>query len=148
LNVDGSTTDQVFGITNVFNESVDIVRFMWHCTSNEDMDDGRFCRIDSPGLEKGIVLRKLTSKGYYINYWNIKNNGEWNELAFDTQYTDKGKRPNQIYSFASRLTYGGQSKHGVVIRLEPGESIELVIQDDLTDIPSASMMVEGHFVQN
>ena len=44
-----------------------------------------------------------------------------------------------------RLTFGGQNKHGVVIRLEPMECIEVLIQDDQTDISSASLIAEGHF---
>jgi hypothetical protein len=147
LNVDGSVNAQVFSVVNVFEVPVDIVRFMFYCTSGTEMDDGRFCEIESPALSRGIVLRKKLVDGSYINYWTIKNNGDWGELAFDTSYTDKGKQPDEIYSFSSRLTYGGQSKHGVVIRLEPGEEIQLLVQDDLTEIPSMHLMVEGHFTQ-
>lgn len=146
LTVDGSTNTEVFSIINLFDEAIDIVRFNFHCTDNVEMHDGLFCGDDE--LERGILLRKYTLDGYYINYWNIKNNGQWTELAFDTSYSDKGKPPDDTYGFASRLTYGGSSKHGVVIRLNPGERIELLVQDDLTSISNGNLMVEGHFVQN
>jgi len=143
LNVDGSITPQVFTLTNVFDQSFDIVRFNFKCTDDVEMHDGLFCGVDI--LENGIELRKWSNDGYYINYFNIRNNAKWGLLAFDVAYTDKGKPPDDTYGFGSRLTYGGQSKHGVVIRIEPGERIELVVQDDLTDIGGASLMVEGHF---
>lgn len=144
LAIDGSGVPEVFTITNFFDDEIDIVRFIFHCTDTTSMDDGKFCGGTS--LTRGMVLRKKLVNGNYINYWNIKNNGEWGELAFDKSYDDKA--PAGLYGFSSRLTYGGQSKHGVVIRLNPGESIELIVQDNLLGLSDASLMVEGHFVQN
>jgi len=144
LTVDGSVTAQEFEICNFFQEDVDIVRFIWHCTDGSAMDDGNFCGITE--LTRGLVLRKQKADGYYINYWNVKNNGQWGELAFDKVYD--AKAPAGTFGFTSRLTYGGQSKHGVVIRLAPTECIQLVVQDNLGALTSASLMVEGHFVQN
>ena len=146
MSVDGSTTTRVFGLTNFFNESVDITRIIFHCTDNVEMHDGLFC--GNAELPRGIVFRKKTLSGNYINYWNVKNNGKWSELAYDTSYSDKGKPPDDTYGFNVRLTYGGQSKHGVVIRLEPLESIELLVQDNLNSITTMNLMVEGHFTQD
>lgn len=146
ISVDGSTTKEVFEICNFFKEPVDIVRFIFHCTDNVVMHDGLFC--GNVGLTRGIVLRKKKIDGSYINYWNVKNNGNWGELAFDTSYNDKGKPPDSTYGFTSRLTYGGQSKHGVVIRLDMGECIQVLVQDNLNSISTANIMVEGHFIQN
>lgn len=146
ITVDGSSTPVVYGLTNVFDEALDITRVIFKCTDNVEMHDGLFCGEDQ--LTRGVLFRKYTSDGYYINYWNVRSNAKWGLLAFDTSYDTNGKPPDDTYGFGSRLTYGGQSKHGVVIRLEPNERIELVIQDDLTSISGASLMVEGHFVQN
>lgn len=144
LSIDGSTTEQIFSITNFFEDSIDITRFIWHCTDNVAMDDEKFCGLNK--LTRGINLRKKLNDGSYISYWNVKTNGQWGELAFDKIYDDKA--PAGFFGFNTRLTYGGQSKHGVVIRLNPGESIELIIQDDLQGLETSSLMVEGHFVQN
>ena len=147
ITVDGSVNKQIFGLTNLFEESIDIVRFIYHCTDNSAMDDGNFCAESE--LNNGIVLRKWDdSEGHYINYWTVKNNGDWGELAYDKSYDDRGKPPSSTYGLTTRLTYGGQSKHGVVIRLDPFDRIELVVQDDLTGITTGNIMVEGHFVQN
>ncbi len=143
LNVDGSTNVQTFSLCNFFNEPVDITRIIFTCTDNVEMHDGLFC--GAAALTRGIEFRKLTNDGYYINYFNVKNNAKWGLLAYDTKYTDKGKPPDDTYGFSTRLTFGGQNKHGVVIRLEPMECIEVLIQDDQTDISSASLIAEGHF---
>ncbi len=58
-------------------------------------------------------------------------------------YDDKA--PAGVYGLRGRLTYAGQNEHGVTLELEPGESIELVIQDDLTALVSFEVMVQGHF---
>lgn len=144
LTVDGSSTTQIFKIENFFNEAVDITRFIWHATDATSMDDAKFA--GGSALTRGCVLRKRLVGGSYINYWNVKTNGDWGELAFDKNYDDKA--PAGFYGISVRLTYGGQSKHGVVIRLSPGEAIEFLIQDDLTGLTTANFMVEGHFIQN
>jgi len=146
LIIDGATNEQVYSIFNFFDAPVDITRVIFHCTDNVQMHDGLFCGQSE--LNRGILFRKKKIDGSYINYWNIKNNGEWRDLAYDVAYSGAGKPPDSTYGLGARLTYGGQSKHGVVIRLEKFESIELVIQDDLTDISTAHFMVEGHFTQD
>lgn len=142
FSVDGSVTPQIYSITNFFEDSVDITRFIFHCLDQTAMDDSKFCGINE--LDRGIVLRKKRADGTYLNYWNVKSNGDWADLAYDKSYDDKA--PAGFYGFSSRLTYGGQSKHGVVIRLDTNESIELLIQDDLTGLDLTSLMVQGHFV--
>lgn len=142
MNKDGSVTPVVFSITNAFTVPVDIVRFIFHITAATSMDDSKFGGISA--LTRGIVLRKKISASSYINYWNVKTNGEFGEIAFDKVYDDKA--PSGVYGLTVRITYGGQSKHGVVIRIDPGESIELVVQDDLTGEASFTMAMGGHVV--
>ena len=146
LNVDGSTERQIFEIVNTYDQSVDITRIIFQCNDNVEMHDGLFCGI--PELSKPLVLRKKTKYGYYINYIDITTNGKWIEYAFDSSYTEKGKPPDDTYGFSSRLTWAGMDKHGVAIRIEPNESIQLIVQDDLTSISRASLMLEGHFTQD
>jgi hypothetical protein len=105
------------------------------------MDDSKFGgRI---ALVNGIALRKNIPTAGNIHLWNCKTNGELGELSFDKSYDDKA--PAGVYGFSSRLTYAGQSKHGVAIKLDPGEAVELLIQDDLTLLLTFTIMVEGHF---
>ena len=141
LNVDGSGTAVVSSIINVFDKALDITRFLFHITDNSAMDDALFG--GRAALTRGIVLRVKLLDGNYINYFNIKTNGEFGELGYDIAYDLKA--PSGFFGFRSRITYSGIGKHGVVIRLEPGEIIELLIQDDLTDLTAFIMMVQGHF---
>ena len=89
------------------------------------------------------MFRKENDDGTFTNYWNIKNNGEIGEMCYDKNYDDKA--PAGLYGLTARLTFGGQSKIGVVIRLTEGEELQLVVQDDLTGLESFRIMAEGHF---
>lgn len=141
LNKDGSTTVYKAEIRNPFSFSIDVTRFIFHMTDASAMDDGTFGGL--PALTNGIALRKNIPGEGNQHYWNCKTNGNIGELSFDKEYDDKA--PAGVYGFSSRLTYAGPSKHGVAIRLETGEAIELLIQDDLTGLTSFNIMVEGHF---
>ena len=142
LNVNGSITAVESSLINVFETAIDITRFIFHMTSTSAMDDSLFGSLAS--LTRGVVLRKKLLNGDYINYFNVKDNGEFAELTIDTSYADKA--PAGFFGFGAAITYSGIDKHGVVVRLEPGEIIELLIQDDLTGLTSFDMMVQGHIV--
>lgn len=121
---------------------IDVTRLMFKvkCSTTPEFDE--FCDI-SGGLTNGIVLRKKVN-GVATNYWNIKKNSDFSLLAYDLQLYDSSP-PLNINGVTSRLTYGGQSKHGVVIRLQPQESLQLIVQDDLTSLVDFEIMVEGHY---
>lgn len=144
MNVDGSTTARIFGITNFFNKAVDITRVIIHLTDATAMDDALFGGMTA--LTRGIVFRKSLASGNFINYWNIKSNGGFSELAYDKIYDDKA--PAGVFGLSCRITYSGQEKHGVVIRLNQGESIQMLVQDNLTLLTSFTTMIEGHFTQD
>lgn len=141
LNKDGSTTVYKAELRNPFSFSIDITRFIFHMTDATSMDDGKFG--GRTALDYGISLRKNIPGSGNIHFWNCKTNGEIGELSFDKEYDEKA--PAGVYGFSSRLTYAGQSKHGVAILLESGEAVELLIQDDLTELESFTITVEGHF---
>ena len=91
-------------------------------------------------MTNGIVLR--VSNGVKTNIWNAKTNADLALLGFDFIYPDK--IPAGTYSARFRITYNGQDKHGVTLRLEPGDTLELIVQDDLTDLDLFYMMGQGH----
>lgn len=141
LNKDGSVTTYKAELRNPFSFSLDITRFIFHMTDATAMDDSKFG--GRAALVNGISLRKNIPGSGNFHFWNCKTNGEIGELSFDKAYDEKA--PAGVYGFSSRLTYAGQSKHGVAILLEPGEAVEMLIQDDLTLLLSFTIMVEGHF---
>lgn len=144
-NVDGSTSSVTFQIGPVFDwqdNRIDITRIMFYMLDDSAMDDGRFGGIVG-GLTDGIVLRS-TSDGETWTYFNIKTNGEFGIHAYDTDYSFKA--PAGLYGFRCRYTFAGQSKHGVAVRLSAGDTMELIIQDDLSELTSFRILAEGHIV--
>jgi len=143
MNVDGSGTTQIFQVGPVgagTGVEIDITRIMGFIEDGTAMDDAKFGGITA--LTNGIVLRVNNTE--ISNVWNVKSNGEIGLLCFDTEYTPKA--PAGSYGFRFRNTYGGQNKHGVTLRLEAGDTLELLIQDDLTGLSSFNMMAQGHVV--
>jgi hypothetical protein len=140
--VDGSSTTQHFQIGPVgagSTQIVDITRIMGHILDSTVMDDGKFGGIAA--LTNGIVLRHNNSVIH--NVWNVKTNADLALICYDVRYADNA--PGGQYGLNFRNTYAGQSAHGVVIELQPGDFLELLIQDDLTGLDEFTMMAQGHF---
>lgn len=145
LNVDGSTTTVIASVQGggpTSTISVDITRLILHVTDATAMDDSKFGGITG-GITNGILLRR--NNGVVNNIWNLKTNGEMGQIAFDKAYDDRA--PSGFFGIRMRYTLAGQDKHGVAIRLEPGETLELLIQDDLTPLVSFRLVAEGHVVE-
>lgn len=144
LNVDGSTTRQIFSVQvgPGATQSIDITRLMVSFTTDTTVDLSKFGDLTS--LNNGLVLRR--KDGVIHNIWNIKNNGELANLCFDySPYSSTN--PNQGQDGAKfRYTFAGQDKHGVAVRLEPGDELQLLIQDDLTGLQQFRVIAEGHYV--
>jgi hypothetical protein len=137
--VDGSVNRQAFVIRAGAVPS-DIVRFIVTLTSGGSMDDGKFG--DQPPLTRGLVLRIVN--GYQRAIFNFKTNGEIKQFCYDGTYTSSTLGPAGQESFAARITFGGQSKHGVVLRIGPGDIIQWIVQDDLTGLGVARVSAMGH----
>ncbi len=151
--VDGSTTPQIFrispeGLAN--NVEWDITRVLIVMSgegigSTKDFpDDGDFGVTSA--LTNGIVLRSVD--GITKNIFNIKKNGEYRLRAYDVTYTDKSKAG--LYSVGVRRSFAGPDKNGVTVRLnsKTNDSIEVIIQDDLTEMYGMQIVVQGHVVSN
>lgn len=147
MNVIGSVVSpQIFSIKPLPNQSGDIVRLICTMTDNVDMDFETFGGL--PKLTNGVVIRVNNGDGTYRNIANFKSNGDIALYSFDTSYeTNKG---GGIRGFTARMTWGGQSKHGVVVRVDgsKGESLEAYIQDDLSGLLSMYWIGQGSEIQN
>ncbi|RLI53851.1 MAG: hypothetical protein DRP09_14645, partial [Candidatus Thorarchaeota archaeon] len=86
LNVDGSTTAVKFDLPNSTTTEFHITRIIIHITDADEMDDSKFGSLTA--LARGLVFRKKNSDGTYNNIFNVKNNGEFGELAYDLTYQD------------------------------------------------------------
>lgn len=145
MNVDGSSTVQKFQfgpIGTLF--EVDVTRIMGYLQDATTMDDGMFGGTGS-ALTRGCVFRKNYGDGTFYNYGNAKTNGALAMANYDFAYTDKA--PGGNYGARWRGTFAGPSKRGVTIRLGAGESLEWLIQDDLTGLQVFNLMAQGHIVE-
>jgi len=146
--VNGSVTPVVFGLRGTGSPpgvalTVDITRIIITCIAASAVSASLFG--DLTKLANGLVCRKRD--GAWYNIFNVKNNREIAGICYD--YTPSlATNPQQGEDgFEARLTFGGQNKIGVVQRLELGEDLEFVIQDNLSGLTSLNVIAEGHIVE-
>lgn len=142
--VNGAVTTQIFQIGPVGGGTeveIDITRILGYLQDDVAMSDDKFG--GGSALTKGIVLRH--NNGSINNLWNAKTNGRLALICGgDFNYTDKA--PATSFGARFRNSYAGTEKHGVTIRLEPGDILELLVQDDISGQEVFNMMAQGHVV--
>lgn len=149
--VDGSTTPVVFGVRNNAGAvpppglelSMDVTRLMTTGLCDSAVSLQLFGNIAA--LTNGIVLRKRD--GEIFNIFNVKSNEGIAAIAFDFNVYASSHPTQGIDGFQSRLTFAGQNKMGVTVRLAINEDLELIVQDDLTGLVSLTMIAEGSLVE-
>jgi hypothetical protein len=128
--------------------TVDITRIIFTATATSSVDLTKF--INLARLSNGLLLRRRNS--VTENVFNVKDNKEIASLMYDVEIT-AATNPNQgIDGLIGRLTFAGQSKIGVAIRLPIGDDLELLVQDDLNTLQGGEGIIkfeitaEGHIV--
>ena len=142
LNVDGSVTRQSFKVGSPLTGTLDITRIMFQITTTDAATFDLFG--DQTALAGGVLLR-IVKNGDRTNLWNLKTNGEMAGLMYDVEFFSAA-HPLALNGLAGRLTYGGQAKHGVVLRISGGEYLEIVVQDNLAALLSFHIIACGHLV--
>ncbi len=123
--------------------TVDVTRLIFICTDDTSVDLTGFC--GGSALTNGLVLRR--TDGLTQNIFNIKTNADLAGIMYDFTIHAATNPQQGVDGFVGRLTFGGQNKMGVVIRIGPGEDLELLVQDNLTGLTSFEVVAEGHVVQ-
>ncbi len=145
--VDGSSTPQVFSVSPLPGQIGDMVRIIIEMRSSNSQDFTTFGGVAA--LVNGCVLRVKLADGTFHNLFNFKSNSDFIEQGFDYDFTVS--TGNSIRGFISRVTWGGQSKHGAVIRLDGtfGEELQLIVQDKLDGTANTRfhLIAQGHEVQ-
>ena len=144
--VDGSSTPQIFSLRASdpgLPLIVDITRIIFLGLSAAVNDLTTFG--DDAALTYGILLRHVN--GQTMNIFTAQTNGELASMMYDFDIYEAAN-PNQgVDGFLGRLSFNGQDKMGVVIRVGPTEDIELIIYDNLsTAFTFFTVIVEGHVV--
>lgn len=147
MNVNGSVTPQIFGIRGLgtvpgIDLTYDITRIIFTGLTNSAVSLALFG--DLPKLLRGLTLRHRD--GEVNNIFNVKSNLELEGITLDwVPYAASNPAQGQD-GFAARLTFASQGKIGVAQRIGPGEDLEFVVQDDLTDLVLLEVIAEGHQV--
>jgi hypothetical protein len=149
MNVDGSTTPVVFGIRGINQPegvklTYDLTRIIIGCKTDTSVDLAKFG--DLPKLTNGLLLR--TVNGDTFNIFNAKSNREIGNLMYDYTPFDSQNAVQGQHGFVSRMTFAGQSKIGVVLRLPIGWDAQIIVQDDLTLLDTFEVMSEGHLTSD
>lgn len=144
--VNGSVTPVQFNLRTgspSIPSDVDITRIIMVAQCSSAVDLNKFG--DLPALTRGMLFRVENETIH--NIFNAKSNAALAGMAYDwTPYV--ASNPGQgIHGFSWRLTFGGQSKIGVVLRVESDGQVQMMIQDDLTGLVSLFCVVEGHIVE-
>jgi len=143
MGVNGSSTPQVFDITNGSEIPIDINRILLKMITTDAPGFGKFG--DLTALTNGIVLRKNNGDGTYENIMEARNNSELALYAYDYTTYSATNPAQGVNGLALRFTFNGQDKHGVVVRLLENQKLECVIQDDLSDLIDFKIMAEGSY---
>lgn len=122
--------------------SVDITRLIITCTCDSAVDLNKFGNL--PALARGIVFRTQNSHQY--NIFNAKTNKDLVGFCYDWTPYQASNPAQAVDGFSMRLTFGGPSKLGVVLRVVADGQLGMLIQDDLTGLVSLTCTVEGHVV--
>lgn len=141
MNVVGSlATPQIFTFRAGV-DAVDVTRILITMIGGSStMDDGKFGNIAA--LTNGIVLRIFN--GLHKTIFNFKTNSEIKQFCYDVQYSENA--PAGDSGLTARITFGGQDKHGVVLRVSGTDVIQWIVQDDLGGLNSMKASIQGHKV--
>jgi hypothetical protein len=143
LDVDGSSTRQVFSIGSSLTATLHITRLMFQIVCTDPALYNLFG--DQSALSRGVLFRQTVTDNGTINHWNVKDNSQLANLMYDVSVQDAAKVFN-VNGLTGRLTYGSQSKHGVVLAIGGGETLQIIIQDNITGLLSFRIMAQGHLV--
>ena len=140
-NVDGSSTPVTFHALPPTGVTWDIKSVRMAISDGTEMDDAKFGGITA--LTRGLLLRmKLDSRGYH-NVGLAKSNSD---LASLCTLTYSSKAPAGTYGLRAKCDLSNES--GVTLRVyqDKGQELELIVQDDLTDLTSVKFLAIGHVV--
>jgi hypothetical protein len=144
LNVSGALTRQSFrfptGAVTPPPISLDVTQVRFTMIVDSEPSDELFGNIAA--LTRGLSARHHRQDG--INQLATMRNNLSMAVLGNLEYGDKAGGTD--YSVRTRFLFGGQANAGVVLRIEPGDYLELIVQDDLTSIVFFHAIAIGHLV--
>lgn len=146
LAVDGSETTKVFSLragepTLAIDAHLTKVTFRLLATEAVSLD--KFG--DQAALINGIVLRVVN--GQTFNIFNAKTNGDLANIMPGFQIFSEDNPVQGQNAFTSNMGFTGPDNLGTSVLVSTDSDIELLVQDDLTDLLEFTLIAEGHLVQ-
>jgi hypothetical protein len=144
INTNGATipvTYQIQGAGPTSGLAINITRFMFSMECSSAVDLHKFGNI-TDGLARGLVLQR--ANGITRNIFNAKTNSDLVSLAYDVTFYDATQPVQGIHGLSCRYTFSGEDKHGTVLQLLPGDSLDLLVQDDLSTLVKFRILGQGY----
>lgn len=143
MNVDGSTTpiEFVLGPEGLAaGEQWDLTRMIVVMTHSAAGDDSRFGGLSA--LTNGTYFRLENGTNY--NLFNAKENGDFAIEGYDIVYPTRAAAGSS-YGTRARITFNGQDKRGVVLRLsvDTNDQVLACVRDDLSGLVSFRVKFQG-----
>lgn len=148
LAVDGSVTPVEYKLrlgNNSTEQTVDITGIVIQSIDDGAVDLNKFS--GGPVLTRGILFRK-TNHLVATNIFKAKDNYCLSGLTKDFRAYEATNPAQAVNGFIAKIDFAGQGNLGVAIRIEPDENLEMVVQDDLTEIIDLKVVVHGHVVKD
>ena len=143
MNVLGSLASPVsFKVIPSSSEVMHLTRILIEMTHGTAGDNGLFG--DLPALLNGVVLRRYDgTTGTYATFTNWKTNSD---IVTDTGDVNYAQRSSGGGEYGTN-SEGKFSDAGAIVYLDGsvGDYIEVLIQDDLTQLNSFRIKAQGHF---
>jgi len=142
--IDGRVTPVIFAVKPLPSQSGDITRIVISTTSSNPSDLSTFGGAEA--LPIGITLRVKRSDSTFKNLYTYRSNfdiarhaaGDM-EPPFEPKVTG-----NTLHGLIARVTFNGQDKHGVVVRLDGNvdEELQVIISELMDNTASGNLIVE------
>ena len=131
---------QIYEIAPPAGQIWHLYRFITSIVHTTAADDSRFGNLAA--LTNGVILRRMLGGGEIATFTNWKSNGDLAGDMFNVDYTDKAGAGN----FGTRARASIKIGTGAILKLDgdAGDSVEIVIQDDLTTLVSYKVKFQGH----
>lgn len=141
--VDG-TTPVTFSLT-ASGRTMVVVRMIVHIEDTGTFADTSYGAVAGP-LTNGILLRVNTANESanvdLLDGSKITSTFEWSRYCYDTVVITPGAGAKTA---VVRWTFGKYAGPYGGLVLEPGESLECVIQDNLSDLTEHMILCEGYY---
>jgi len=144
LAVNGAGGNIVFGVRNTpisIPLSFDLTRCIFVIRTGGTPGYNDFG--DVAKLAKGLVIRKKLTDNTFETILNAKSNAELQGYMYDVQPFDTGGFFGGVEGLSGRFTF---TRLGSPVRLNPGEDLQVVIQDNISGLTEFFITVEGNQV--